>query len=107
MLPSTYSGAQYTILKTGTHVNNTHWQLTAKCTGCVYFTGGSTASTKTQLSPSGVNHLAWAAATTKPPNPGSNTSAFNVHDVINYWQHDFASAGNANFAALVTKDAGK
>ncbi|KAE9372398.1 iron reductase domain protein [Stipitochalara longipes BDJ] len=108
-LPPTFSGAAYTILKTGTHVNSTHWQFTAKCTGCTYFSNGGSGSSKTQLSPTGVNHLAWAAATAgaKPPNPSSNTSSLNVHDVYNYWGHDFSQAGNTNFGSLVTKDAGK
>ena len=105
-MPATYSGASYTILKTGTHTNSTHWQYTAKCTGCAYFSSGSS---KTQLSPTGVNHLAWAVTTAgaKPPNAGSNTSTLNVHDVYGYWGHDFSQAGNANFAALVAKDSGK
>jgi hypothetical protein len=102
--PSLYNAAQYTIFKTGTHVNSTHWQFTAKCSGCTYFSGGTSSSTKTQLTPTGANHLAFAAATDKPSNPSSNTSTLNVHDVYNYWNHDFSVAGNAQFAQLVTKD---
>ncbi|KAK4095802.1 iron reductase domain protein [Parathielavia hyrcaniae] len=32
--PPEYPDATYTVLRTGTHINVTHWQVTAKCTGC-------------------------------------------------------------------------
>lgn len=99
MTPTVYSGATIEVLKTGTHTNSTHWQITAKCTGCTSF------SSKV-LNPKGSNRLAFAYAKSKPSNPSSNSSSFNVHDVTNYWNHDFASAANANFAALVTKNGG-
>jgi hypothetical protein len=99
--PSVYTGAALQVLKTGTHTNSTHWQVTVKCSGCTSYSGSS--GTKI-LTPTGTNRLAFAYSQSKPSSPSSNTSSFPVHDVTNYWSHDFSSAGNANFAALVTKD---
>lgn len=103
--PPSYSGASYQVLKTGTHTNRTHWQYTAKCSGCTSFAGGSS-NTKTTLNANGVNHLAFAYSATKPSNPSSSTSTIPVHDVYGYWDHDFSVAGNAAFATLVTKNGG-
>jgi hypothetical protein len=100
-MPAVYTGAQYTILKTGTKTNGSHWQFTAKCTGCsTYTSSGRTAYLATE----GTNRLAFAYAAGKPSNPSSNASTFPVHDVHNYWSHDFAGAKNADFASLVTKN---
>jgi len=102
--PTTDSSASYTLFKTGTHTNRTHWQYTAKCSGCSSFLGGSSSSTRTTLSATGTNHLAFAYASSKPSNPSSSTSSIPVHDVYGYWNHDFSVAGNAAFASLVSKD---
>ncbi|KAI0130496.1 CBD9-like protein [Xylariales sp. AK1849] len=99
--PVVYTGARYQVLKTGTHVNGTHWQLTAKCTGCTSWAGASDAVV---LSATGSNRLAFAYAKAKPSIPSSNASTFGVHDVTNYWSHDFSAAGNPDFAALVMKN---
>ncbi|KAH6657391.1 hypothetical protein BKA67DRAFT_532602 [Truncatella angustata] len=99
--PAVYSGATLQVLKIGTHTNGTHWQVTAKCTGCTSYTGASGAKV---LSPTGSNRLAFAYSKSKPSNPSSGSSSFPVHDVTNYWSHDFAAAQNVNFAALVAKN---
>ncbi|KAK6189422.1 hypothetical protein LQW54_013280 [Pestalotiopsis sp. IQ-011] len=99
--PSVYSGATLQNLKTGTHSNSTHWQVTFKCTGCTSF--ASSSGNKT-LTPTGSNRLAFAYSKSKPTTPSSGSSTFPVHDVTNYWNHDFASAANSDFAALVTKN---
>jgi hypothetical protein len=101
--PAAYTKATYTTLKAGTKVNSTHYQYTAKCTGCTYFTGASNA--QKSLNPAGGNQLAFAFAFAKPSSPSSSTSAIPVHDVHSYWVHDFAQGSNANFAELVTKNA--
>ncbi len=101
MTPQPYTGAQYTIFKTGTKVNNTHYQLTAMCKGCTSWTtpeGGSRF-----LSPRGGNRLAFAYSPGKPSNANSNTSAFPVHDVHNYWSHDFSQGTNADFSTVVQR----
>ncbi|KAI1478545.1 CBD9-like protein [Daldinia eschscholtzii] len=97
--PTAYSGATAQVFKKGVKSNGTHWQVTAKCTGCTSFvTTGS--NTKT-LNPAGSNRLAFAYSRTKPSQPGSDSSPINVHDLFNYWDHDFAAAGNAQFEDLV------
>lgn len=100
--PANYPTAVYTKLKIGTKVNSTHWQVTAKCSGCSTFIGST--NTQTTLPPQGVNRLAFAESGTKPATPSSSTSSFGVHEVTNSWSADFATAGNADFAALVTKN---
>ncbi|KAI0425752.1 hypothetical protein F5Y09DRAFT_320888 [Xylaria sp. FL1042] len=100
--PAVYTGATAQLLKTGTRVNGTHWQITAKCSGCSYFT--TTGTTTKSLNANGTNRLAFAYSKTRPPS-ASNAAMITVHDTFNYWDHDFSSAGNANFAALVQKNA--
>ncbi|CZR65167.1 related to cellobiose dehydrogenase [Phialocephala subalpina] len=102
--PPTYSGAKYIVFKTGTHVNRTHFQYTAKCTGCTTFT--SSGGTPTTLNPTGTNRFAFAYASTKPSNPSSNLSSLVVHDVYSYWSHDFSTGANAAFASLAAKNLG-
>ncbi|KAK0725789.1 hypothetical protein B0H67DRAFT_481603 [Lasiosphaeris hirsuta] len=98
--PTPYAGSQYTVFKTGTKYNSTHWQVTAKCTGCTSWTsdGGNR-----YLQPKAQNRVAFAYSPSKPSNPNSNTSNFPVHDVHAYWNHEFALASNANFATTVQK----
>lgn len=103
-MPQTYSGTQYQIFKTGTKSNSTHWQFTAKCNGCTTYRLSS-GSTKV-LNPKGSNHLAFAYAASKPANPSSNSSSFQVHDVYNYWSHDFSQGENSAFTTLVAKNSG-
>jgi len=102
--PQAYAGAQYTLFRTGTKSNGTHWQYTALCSGCTQFPSSSTRNTT--LNPNGGNTLAFAYSPNKPSNPASNTSSFPVHDSYNYWVHDFASSGNANFNDLVQRNVG-
>lgn len=85
-------------------MNKTHWQFTAKCTGCTSYIGASNRAVN--LSPSGSNRFAFAYGASKPGTV-SNTSAFPVHDVTGYWSHDFAGAANGDFDALVAKNLGK
>jgi hypothetical protein len=101
-LPPAYKGATYTTLKTGTKVNSTHYQYTAKCSGCSYYLGASSA--QKALNPKGGNQLAFAFAFAKVSTPSSNTSSFTGHDVHSYWVHDFSMGSNTNFADLVTKN---
>ncbi|KAH7405991.1 hypothetical protein DE146DRAFT_430515 [Phaeosphaeria sp. MPI-PUGE-AT-0046c] len=96
--PTTYTGATYTLLSKGNKSNGTHWQLTAKCTGCTTWTGSSG---QTRIDPRDTKRLGYACASAKPSQPGSNTSPIPVHDVYNYITHDFSAGANANFAALL------
>ncbi|KAK3337555.1 CBD9-like protein [Cercophora scortea] len=97
--PTSYTGAQYTLYKTGTKSNSTHWQFTALCSGCTAFNGDSGLR---YISPRGGNRLAFAYSPTKPSG-NSNTSSITVHEVHGYWNHDFTSAANSNFVAAVEK----
>ncbi|CAK7226488.1 hypothetical protein SCUCBS95973_006216 [Sporothrix curviconia] len=101
-VPAVNAAAQYRLLRTGTHVNRTHFQYTAHCTGCTYYT--NSVGSKTWLYSTGTNHLAFAYAATRPSNPSSNASGLTIHDVTNNWDHDFSVGQNANFADLVTKN---
>lgn len=104
VLPSTYSGATYEVFKTGTRSNGTHWQFTAKCSGCTSYSGAG--GSQRYLNPKGGNRLAFAYAAAKPSSPSSASSSFGVHDVFGYWTHDFSMAQNPSFNNLVTKNGG-
>ncbi|KAI8624153.1 hypothetical protein F5Y19DRAFT_336959 [Xylariaceae sp. FL1651] len=100
--PQMYTGATVQVLKAGTKMNGTHWQITAKCSGCSSFLGANNAN-KT-LTASGTNRLAFAYSKNKPSS-SSAAATITVHEVYNYWDHDFSTAGNTNFAQLVQKNA--
>ncbi|KAK3331173.1 hypothetical protein B0H66DRAFT_92352 [Apodospora peruviana] len=98
--PTSYTGASYTLYKTGTKSNSTHWQFTAICQGCTSWAGDGGAIR--YLSPRGGNRLAFAYSPTKPSS-SSNTSTIAVHEVHGYWTHDFSAAANSNYDAAVEK----
>ncbi|KAI2627560.1 CBD9-like protein [Hypoxylon sp. NC1633] len=100
--PAMDAGPSVQLLTKGIKSNGTHWQYTAKCTGCTQFT--TTGTTSKTLNPAGTNRLAFAYSKTKPAQPASSSSTINVHDLFSYWDHDFASAGNAQFADLVARN---
>jgi hypothetical protein len=101
-LPPPYAGATYDLLPVGTFVNDTHWQFTAKCTGCTTWTDES-GNTKV-LNPNTPHDLAWAYAVLPPETPGLNTSTFGFHDAHGTWSHDFTLGKNADFGGLVAED---
>ncbi|OIW24980.1 CBD9-like protein [Coniochaeta ligniaria NRRL 30616] len=94
VVPQPYTGAAYQLFRTGTKQNGTHFQLTAKCTGCTTFNGR-------RLSTTGTNKLAFAYSAGRPSDPGSNSSSFPFHDSFNYWSHDFSTAGMSISAPLL------
>jgi hypothetical protein len=100
-MPAEYAGAQYTLFKSGTKSNSTHWQLTALCKGCTSWDAGS--GSMRYLSPRGGNRLAFAYSPTKPSSVNSPSSNLPIHDVHGYWSHDFAQAVNPNFATTVSR----
>jgi len=99
--PQLYSGATYTVFKTGTKSNSTHWQFTALCKGCTQWT--SSTGSQRYLSPRGGNRLAFAYSPNRPSNPGSPSSTIGVHEVHAYWNHDFTGAANADFENAVQR----
>ncbi|KAK4200108.1 hypothetical protein QBC40DRAFT_254365 [Triangularia verruculosa] len=99
--PQAYNNAQYTLFKTGTKSNGTHWQYTALCKGCTSWTTDTGASR--YLSPRGGNRMAFAYSPNRPSSPNSATSTIPIHDVHGYWQHDFSGAANQDFDAIVER----
>ncbi|KAF2735400.1 CBD9-like protein [Polyplosphaeria fusca] len=93
--PTIYSGATLTLMTKGTHVNGTHWQFTAKCTGCTSFTSSSGARV---LNPKGSNRLAFAYSLSKPSG-NSPSASIPIHETPNYWTHDFSMGQNANLGS--------
>lgn len=100
--PTSYTGATYTLLTNGQKSNGSHWQFTAKCSGCTTWTGSNGAQ---RINPGATSQrLAFAWSPTKPGSPGSNTSTIAVHDTPNYWYHDFSKGQNPNFAELLARN---
>jgi len=89
----------YTLYKTGTKVNGTHFQATLKCTGCTSWM--QTNGQMKYLKPSDSNRIAMAYSPSKPSNPNSNTSAIPVHEVHAYWEHPFNQGANTNFGQVL------
>jgi len=102
--PPLSTQSTYTLLKTGTFVNNTHFQFTAKCTGCASWQSSSGRLNK--LSARGNNRFAFVYGAQKPSNPSSNQSQFPVHEVNLPWVADFSQGSNPNFSTLLTKNGG-
>lgn len=103
--PQPYTTASYTVFKTGTKSNSTHWQFTALCSGCTSWSADGGAVRYVQ--PNGGNRLAFAYSPNKPSNPSSPSSAITVHDVHAYWNHDFNTARNSGFEAAVQRLLGR
>ncbi|KAK0655150.1 hypothetical protein B0T16DRAFT_5914 [Cercophora newfieldiana] len=97
--PESYNGISFTLYKTGTKVNGTHFQATLKCTGCSYWTNNS-GGTRFLL-PGVDNRIAMAYSPTRPSNANSNTSSIAVHDVHAYWSHQLGQGVNANFGQVM------
>ncbi|CAK7218270.1 hypothetical protein SBRCBS47491_003453 [Sporothrix bragantina] len=101
-VPPAYDGAVYKVLKTGTHVNATHYQVTATCVGCTLW--GDTDTGITAIDPTAQGTLAFAYAAAPVTAPANNASTFSIHDLIGHWIHDFSVASNADFNATVAKN---
>jgi hypothetical protein len=85
------------------HVNATHFQVTAKCSGC---TTWSVDGTPTTLDPDSSHELAWSHSSTPPTNPADANSTFQQHDAVGMWNAEFAQAESYTFEALVAKNLG-
>jgi hypothetical protein len=97
-----YPDATYTVLKKGTHVNATHFQVTFKCTGCTRW--GDEDTGITELDPKAQNPLAFAYSGVPVDDPAKPESSFSIHDMIGHWVHDFSQGANTDFAANVQKN---
>lgn len=97
-MPPLYEDASYTVLP-GTHVNETHYQVTAVCKGCTLwapFDGESTA-----LNGEGENYLAFAYSSVPVDDPTAIDTTFGIHERVGHWIHDFAASKSADFETWV------
>ncbi|KAK3316644.1 hypothetical protein B0H66DRAFT_625985 [Apodospora peruviana] len=102
--PPEYPQAQYTILKTGTHVNATHWQLTTSCKGCSAW--GDDEIGKTNIDPQYQTTMAFAYSNNPVDTPASPESSFGIHDSLGHPIFDLMTGKNADFGAKITKLSG-
>jgi hypothetical protein len=95
----------YTVLEKGTHINETHWQVTAKCTGCTRW--GDDDFGYTTLEPEGQIKFAYAYSNTPVDDPADSSSSFGIHHSLGHPFYDLAQGANADFAAKVEQASGK
>ena len=88
--PSPYDDPTVTLLP-DTAVNETHWTLSATCSGCTSWSGGA-------IDPLAPAPLAWAYAGAAPAAPADPDSGFGKHDQTGVVNFDFSTAGSAGFA---------
>ena len=99
--PPANPDSTYTVLKTGTHINATHWQITAKCSGCSRW--GDEDTGYTDIDPSSDISLAFAYGNTPVDTPKDEATTFGIHDSLGHPVYRLSDAKNADFAAKVTK----
>ena len=92
--PNVYTGANYTILP-DTTVNNTHWVLSVRCSGCTKWSAKTiNPSSTAEFLALAMNHSPGSVKT--PSDPGST---FTMHDVTGRISFNFNNAKQANFQA--------
>ncbi|KAK1754278.1 hypothetical protein QBC47DRAFT_40676 [Echria macrotheca] len=99
--PPVYTSANYTILKTGTHVNATHFQVTALCKGCSKW--GDEETGITEIDPTQQVTFGFAYSSNQVDHPADIESSFGIHDSTGHPIFELAVAKNDNFAATVAK----
>ncbi|KAI6645098.1 hypothetical protein MCOR14_000544 [Pyricularia oryzae] len=103
--PVTYPDATHQVLPTGTFVNETHWQVTARCTGCTQW--GDDDIGVTYLDPSEDQYLAYALSTMPVDDPADPESSFSIHSQTGHFVQNFAGGANEDFEDLVQKNLGE
>lgn len=93
--PPEYPDAQYTILESGTYLNETHFKVTAKCTGCSRW--GDDDMGYTELDPQYQTIMAYAYANEPVDTPEDASSSFGIHKSLGHPIFDLASGKNADF----------
>ncbi|KLU82084.1 hypothetical protein MAPG_01161 [Magnaporthiopsis poae ATCC 64411] len=101
-VPLAYTDAKYEILPKGTFVNATHFQVTAKCSGCTSW--GNDDIGVTYLEPKGDQYFAFAYSSTPVDEPNNPESGFSMHDSTGHWVHSFAQGVNPDFEQLLSKN---
>ncbi|EAA31321.2 iron reductase domain protein [Neurospora crassa] len=99
--PPIYTDSHYTVLKKGTHVNATHFQVTAKCTGCSSWGDDESTGISGNIDPEYQTTLAYAYGNTKVDTPADVQSTFGIHDSLGHPIYDLAVAKNKDFAEKV------
>jgi len=101
--PPAYPAATYTVLKSATYVNATHWQLTAKCSGCSRW--GDEDIGYQGIDPTYEATFAYAYTEPEHPveRPDDPTSPFGVHDSLGHPRYDLTVARNADFEQKVAQ----
>lgn len=97
--PADNPDAVHTVLQTGTHANETHWQVTSKCTGCSRW--GDDDAGYTELDPSAQSTFAFAYSDTPVDTPSDPASTFTIHDSLGHPVYDLSVAQNADFSTIV------
>ncbi|KAK4643125.1 hypothetical protein QC761_409760 [Podospora bellae-mahoneyi] len=98
--PPEYPNAEYKIVKTGTHVNATHFQITAVCTGCSRW--GDEDIGFTELDPEYDSTLAFAYGDYPVDTPEDPSSTFGIHDSLGHPVFSLGTqAKNADFTSKI------
>ncbi|KAK3381982.1 hypothetical protein B0H63DRAFT_217239 [Podospora didyma] len=98
--PPEYPTATYEVLKTGTHINATHWQVTVKCKGCSKW--GDEDIGFSELDPQYQTTFGFAYSNNQVDTPSSETSSFGIHDSIGHPVYELEGAKNKDFASKVS-----
>ncbi|KAF2259432.1 CBD9-like protein [Lojkania enalia] len=85
--------SQLQLISSGTKRSGTHWQYTAKCSGCTSFISQN--NWNVTLSANGSNRLAFAWSPQKPAST-SPSGTINPHNGFGYFNSDFSQGQNAN-----------
>ncbi|KAG9238235.1 hypothetical protein BJ875DRAFT_451749 [Amylocarpus encephaloides] len=99
--PSVYTGATLQPMRIGTKVNGSHWQVTAKCTGCTTWISNNRANA---IDPVGTSVRLASAAGPGRPNGVSPSAALPTHTVHPYLIGNFNHAQNPSFEDLVARN---
>lgn len=76
-------------------MNESHWQVTAKCTGCTAWTG---LNGPTVINPSSPSHtFGWALAKIPVHEPADNMTTFAAHDATGTVEFDLSQSRSSNF----------
>lgn len=95
-VPPIYGAAKYQIIPKATFVNATHFQVTAKCSGCTSW--GDDDIGVTYLDPKEDQYLAFAYSSVPVDEPDNPESGFSMHDMTGHWVHSFAQGVNPDLS---------
>lgn len=82
-------------------MNATHWQVTAKCSGCTQW--GDADTGYGALDPTTQQSMAYAYSNTAVDTPADEASTFSIHNGIGHPVYNLTQGKNTNFAAKVSR----